>query len=172
MAKKQTRRSISVRGVTYGQLREHCAGVGLSMSDFIEQRIADYFAEHGIGAPAIAPAPTRSQPAPRLVERGPDKETTAPRIKPVPVAAARPVPAKSSLVSRPLPVAARRATAPVAPSMSPMPTPISAIAPAVAKSPSLSVGRPAPTPAASVFKEQRAKPSAPRDVKDYRAIRF
>ena len=42
MAKKQTRRSISVRGSTYYRLREYCDGAGASMSDFIEQRIAEH----------------------------------------------------------------------------------------------------------------------------------
>ena len=43
MAKKQSRRSISVRGVTYNQLREYCGKAHISMSDFLEQRVADWF---------------------------------------------------------------------------------------------------------------------------------
>ena len=48
MAKKQSRRSISVRGVTYNQLREYCSRINLSMSDFLEQRVADYFTQHNV----------------------------------------------------------------------------------------------------------------------------
>ena len=44
MAKVQTRRSISVRGSTYALLRDYCAGASLSMSDFVEQRIVEFFA--------------------------------------------------------------------------------------------------------------------------------
>lgn len=46
MAKHQTRRSISVRGATYDRLRDYCAATGLSLSDFVEQRIAEFFAAH------------------------------------------------------------------------------------------------------------------------------
>lgn len=63
MSKKQTRRSISVRGVTYDRLREHCAGASLSMSDFVEQRIAEFFAGRPalvVAAPAAKPAPPRA----------------------------------------------------------------------------------------------------------------
>ncbi len=61
MAKKQTRRSISVRGVTYERLRNYVAaasiGGGLSMSDFVEQRIAEWFAANPEAARAAnAPA--------------------------------------------------------------------------------------------------------------------
>ncbi len=43
-AKKNNRRSISVRGSTYYRLRDYCEGAGFSMSDFVEQRIAEFFA--------------------------------------------------------------------------------------------------------------------------------
>src|SRR2546430_14489038 len=69
MAKKQSRRSISVRGVTYNQLREHCCKQNISMSDFLEQRVADYFTEHKVkfempGTTMTKPPPAK-KPAPR-----------------------------------------------------------------------------------------------------------
>jgi hypothetical protein len=42
MAKKQTRRSISVSKVTYERLRAFCETNSISMSQFIEQRVGDF----------------------------------------------------------------------------------------------------------------------------------
>lgn len=178
MAKKQTRRSISVRGVTYNQLRDYCAGVSISMSDFIEQRIAEFFAENPVSASAsprpvvvAAPAPARAAAAPAPARKAPAPPVAAPapvaRVEPVIAKPApRPVPAQSS-INRPMPVAARRAVSP------PPPPPAPQMVSAPLSSTNLigAVGRPAPTPAASVLKE-RLTPAAPRDAKDYRAIRF
>jgi len=47
MSKKQTRRSISVRGSTYETVRSYCERQGLSMSEFIEERIAGFFGGTG-----------------------------------------------------------------------------------------------------------------------------
>jgi len=55
----QTRRSISVKGTTYAQLRDYCTGAGLSVSDFIEQRVAEY----------LAGLPVKEKPAPSLSAR-------------------------------------------------------------------------------------------------------
>ena len=44
MAKVQTRKAVSIRGTTYARLREHCEVARVSMSDFVEQRIAEWFA--------------------------------------------------------------------------------------------------------------------------------
>ncbi len=49
MAKKQTRRSVSIRGSTYELIRKHCEQNDLSMSLFVEERIAEFF---GNGLPA------------------------------------------------------------------------------------------------------------------------
>lgn len=43
MSKKQTRRSVSIRGSTYDTVREHCERHGMSMSEFVEERIAGFF---------------------------------------------------------------------------------------------------------------------------------
>jgi hypothetical protein len=52
--KKTTRRTISVRGTTFDRLREHTAVTEQSMSDFVEDRIAEYFKAHPV--PAAKPS--------------------------------------------------------------------------------------------------------------------
>lgn len=47
MAKKQTRRSVSIRGSTYEQIRKHCERNNVSMSEFVEERIALFFGNGG-----------------------------------------------------------------------------------------------------------------------------
>jgi len=42
MAKKQTRRSISVSHNTYNRLRAYCETNGISMSRFVEMRVGDF----------------------------------------------------------------------------------------------------------------------------------
>ena len=67
MAKKQTRRSISVSRVTYERLKAFCEANNISMSQFVESRVGDFLNEPG--APAPAPRPSQpvgiSPPAPR-----------------------------------------------------------------------------------------------------------
>lgn len=41
MAKQQTRRSISIRGDTYGKLQDHCRAIGVSVSGWLEVMIND-----------------------------------------------------------------------------------------------------------------------------------
>lgn len=80
MAKKQTRRSVSIRGTTYDKVREFCERKNVSMSEFVEERIADFFGEATIEKPA--PATTRRLPkAPRPVPQ-------ATAAKPTPLQAA------------------------------------------------------------------------------------
>jgi hypothetical protein len=45
MAKKQTRRSISVSRVTYERLKAFCETQGISMSQFVETRVGDFLGE-------------------------------------------------------------------------------------------------------------------------------
>jgi hypothetical protein len=47
MAKKQSRRSVSIRGSTYEQIRKYCENNGISMSEFVEERIATFFGNGG-----------------------------------------------------------------------------------------------------------------------------
>lgn len=42
MAKKQTRRSVSLSKSTYERLKAYCETNDLSMSQFVEQRIGDF----------------------------------------------------------------------------------------------------------------------------------
>ena len=41
MAKRQTRRSISVKGITYQRLKDYCEACGLSVSGYLEDIIAE-----------------------------------------------------------------------------------------------------------------------------------
>ena len=69
MAKKQSRRSISVRGATYPLARLHAASRGKSLSDWLEFWIARGMESEG----AIPPPPARRggpKPAPRTLTSG------------------------------------------------------------------------------------------------------
>lgn len=65
MAKKQTRRSVSIRGATYETVRAYCEDQGVSMSEFMEQRIAGFFKGHMITRPHLE----RSLPSREQLER-------------------------------------------------------------------------------------------------------
>lgn len=61
MAKKQTRRSISVSRETYERLRAYCETNGISMSQFVERRVGDFLGATS-GFSDLAPAPRASSP--------------------------------------------------------------------------------------------------------------
>ena len=62
MAKKQTRRSISVSRTTYERLKAFCEANNISMSQLVETRVNDFLGE---GTTTITPRPTPpSQPRP------------------------------------------------------------------------------------------------------------
>ena len=149
MAKKQTRRSISVRGVTYEQLRVWCDAHHVAMSEFIETRIAEYL---GKGKSEPARSAGRVPTTSHLVTR-----SSRPALRVSEPAEARnyekPAPARPLLISCPAP--APEAARPL--HIAPAPTPPS-------------VGRPAPTPASKVLKV--IKNNGSDDSTDYRAIRF
>jgi hypothetical protein len=69
MAKKQTRRSISVSRTTYEKLKSFCETNGISMSQFVENRVGDFLSEPG-GAENSDVTP-RPAPAPRQVQSAP-----------------------------------------------------------------------------------------------------
>ena len=73
MSKKQTRRSVSMRGTTYDLAQAHCKKYDLAMSDFVEQRLAEFF---GIKAPTTSIKP--SQRAANTVTTKPTAVTTKP----------------------------------------------------------------------------------------------
>jgi hypothetical protein len=56
MAKRQTRRSISVSRSTYERLRAYCETNGISMSQFVEHRVGDFLGR-SIRRPAGQEAP-------------------------------------------------------------------------------------------------------------------
>ena len=54
MAKKQTRRSISVSKTTYERLRAYCETNGISMSQFVERRVGDFLGRYEAPPPPVA----------------------------------------------------------------------------------------------------------------------
>lgn len=59
MAKRQTRRSISVKGITYQRLKDYCEAAGLSVSGYLEEIIAEKLDAAGVPVPtAVKPRPT------------------------------------------------------------------------------------------------------------------
>jgi hypothetical protein len=74
MAKKQTRRSISVSRTTYERLKAFCEANNVSMSQFVESRVGD-FLNVGEGPPAL-PAGLTPRPAPAM------PRPIAPRVEP------------------------------------------------------------------------------------------
>ncbi len=96
MAKKQTRRSISVSRTTYERLKAFCETNNISMSQFVETRVGDFLG--GDGTTTIVPSQPRPQapspgPAPAkpaMPSAPPKSETSAPRpaAQPVPMTSA------------------------------------------------------------------------------------
>jgi hypothetical protein len=99
MAKKQTRRSISVSRATYERLKSYCETNGMSMSQFVETRVGDFLGrsirrpQEGTGAaatsavsipsaPVVAapasPPPRQTQTTIRPLERRPAPPPTKP----------------------------------------------------------------------------------------------
>lgn len=62
MAKKQTRRSISVSRDTYNRLRAYCETNGISMSRFVEMRVGDFLGRAEKTAPVEKTEPLSSDP--------------------------------------------------------------------------------------------------------------
>ncbi len=66
MAKKQTRRSISVSRMTYERLKAFCETNNISMSQLVENRVNDFLGGDGPAQAPSAPRPSvPSTPAPR-----------------------------------------------------------------------------------------------------------
>jgi hypothetical protein len=53
MAKRQTRRSISVKGLTYQRLKDYCDAHDRSISGFLEDLIAEKLDALGVPAPTV-----------------------------------------------------------------------------------------------------------------------
>jgi hypothetical protein len=115
MAKRQTRRSISVSRSTYERLRAYCETNGISMSQFVEHRVGDY-----LGRSILQPAAAAARPAMPLTERrdGPatstpvvpvktesENQPAAPAPAPVVMQAAAAAPVRTTITPRPAPPA-------------------------------------------------------------------
>jgi hypothetical protein len=94
MAKKQTRRSISVSRATYERLKAFCEANNISMSQFVETRVGDFLGEGQAGTTTVIPtlpssprpsipAPARPAPLP-----GPAKSETRPSAPAIPMTSA------------------------------------------------------------------------------------
>jgi hypothetical protein len=95
MAKKQTRRSISVSRTTYERLKAFCETNNISMSQFVETRVGDFLGQGGEATTTITP----TQPRPSAPD--PAKPATPSPAKPetqgaAPVRPAQPVPMTSA----------------------------------------------------------------------------
>jgi hypothetical protein len=96
MAKKQTRRSISVSRVTYERLKAFCEANNISMSQFVEHRVGESLPSAGTPEPSrpvgmpMMPAPRPTPVAPPMRERviPPVKKETAPPPAVVPMTSA------------------------------------------------------------------------------------
>ncbi len=65
MAKKQTRRSISVSRTTYERLKNFCEANNISMSQFVETRVGDFLGgDAGEVVQIERPAPVADRPRP------------------------------------------------------------------------------------------------------------
>lgn len=149
---KQTRRSISVRGITYDTLRQHCDDVNRSMSDVIEELLASLFTKAGLAVEAAKPQKTKTKGG-----------------KVAPLVAAEKTRKLSAPSSRRNAIANRVARMPhVSPEE----------AEAIRRKYSIptgnekttQMGRPAPTPVSSYVKAERPQPAP--SPKDHRGIRF
>lgn len=106
MAKKQTRRSISVSRSTYERLKAFCETSGISMSQCVETQVGSLLGEEGnsiapvvsastagLAADRVAPRPTpvvagRPQPAPMRAAPAPVRPPVAPAPRPAPMTSA------------------------------------------------------------------------------------
>ncbi len=129
MAKKQTRRSISVSRTTYERLKAFCEANNISMSQLVETRVNDFL---GDGVPATAPTIPSSGPvAPRPVAPAPRPTTTSPL--PLPKQETAPAVVRPAPAPAPIPMtsaAARFAVDPPPPIIKPKQTDTNAPKPA------------------------------------------
>lgn len=83
MAKKQTRRSISVSRNTYERLKVYCETQGISMSQFVESRVGDFLGRTDLSRleTISRPAPVKVVPTPRDIRETRDERPKDPDIK-------------------------------------------------------------------------------------------
>ena len=147
MAKKQTRRSISVSRTTYERLKAFCETNHISMSQLVETRVNDFLGGDVLSTTpnTVAVTPAASLPPVMSVARPPVPRPApvAPMSKPV---EARPQVHTTAVLSSQVPVLAASASAP-APFSAPWPT--SSPSPSPASSPGPSPASPASAGAAA-----------------------
>jgi hypothetical protein len=118
MAKKQTRRSISVSRTTYERLKAFCEANSISMSQLVETRVNDFLGDGP--APASAPVPSAPRPMPSSLGTTRPMPSALPSIKHETRPEARPEP--RAIPSQPVPMtsaAARYAVEPPPPIIKP-----------------------------------------------------
>jgi hypothetical protein len=106
MAKKQTRRSISVSRTTYERLKSFCETNNISMSQFVEARVGDFLGE-GVTMTTLVPTqprPTSPAPVRPMTPSTPVKSETRPSAPVIPMTSA----AARFVVEPPPPVIKRR----------------------------------------------------------------
>jgi hypothetical protein len=85
MAKKQTRRSISVSGDTYNAVRDYCDEHGLSASGLVTDLLEQYLRDNKDGPPPDAPVAHEETPAEQKAEpaaaESPRQARTAPPVR-------------------------------------------------------------------------------------------
>ena len=113
MAKKQTRRSISVSRTTYERLKAFCETQNISMSQFVETRVGDFLSSPDAPAVAADIRPRHHPLAGRLANSLPPRPVQ-PRVEPVRHEPA-PTPMRSPMTS----AAARYAVEPPPPIIKP-----------------------------------------------------
>ena len=64
MPRKQTRRAVSLRGETYDRVKSYCNAHGLTLSGFVEMRIAAFFAHHDADDRYPGSTLTKEKPVP------------------------------------------------------------------------------------------------------------
>ena len=115
MAKRQTRRSISVSRSTYERLRAYCETNGISMSQFVEHRVGDFLGR-SIRQPAVprtamssvderreahVAVPSAPVAVPRNESENQPAVTAAPAAPVVLSAAATAAPTRTAITPRP-----------------------------------------------------------------------
>jgi hypothetical protein len=87
MAKKQTRRSISVSRTTYERLKAFCETNNISMSQLVETRVNDFLGTDDVASVAMMPAPAAFRPlaptAPMTPRVSTPAVTSVPAAKPI-----------------------------------------------------------------------------------------
>lgn len=63
MAKRQTRRSISIKGITYQRLKDYCDAQKMTVSGYLEEILAEKLDAAGVPVPtALRPRDPKTRP--------------------------------------------------------------------------------------------------------------